>query len=406
MSEEHSTSPPRKLSDLSGRPRGMRGDVHPIIVTKTNGRATVHRDGYMDYISVLRFDESGKVIGEKRIIGLLTSGAYIRRCQDTPLVRVKVDRVLKQSGLRPGSHAGKALLHILETLPRDELFQAQSDELLALSVGILDLQERAKTRLFVRRERFGRFYSCMVFIPRDRFNTENREKVQSILKRALKGERLDFAVQVGESRLARMHVIVRPRGDRDVSFDVAEIEQRIKQAIRSWDDELGEILIKECGEEKGLQLLRRFGKAFPLSYQGDVAPHVASFDVINAAALRNVDDLRMSLYKPRRRVKGILRFKLFKYDQPIPLSDVLPMLENLGMRIVSERPYELTLDDGNRIWIQDFDMRPPLSGEINVDQIRDQFQAAFEHTWRGHNEDDGFNRLILLAKLDWRQASM
>jgi len=405
MRTGHSKSQPRKLSELSGDPRGTSGDIHPIIITKTNGRATVHRDGYMDYISILRFDDQGRVSGEKRIIGLFTSGAYIRRCQDTPLVRVKVERVLQMSGLRPGSHAGKALMHILETLPRDELFQAGTEELLELAGGILDLQERAKTRLFVRRERFGRFYSCMVFIPRDRFNTENRHKVQTILKRALRGERLDFAVQVGESRLARMHVIVRPRGERDDNFEVAEIEGRIKQAIRSWDDELGEILVRQCGEEKGLQLLRRFGRAFPLSYQGDVAPHVASFDVITASSLRNLEDLQMSLYKPRKRGQGILRFKLFKYDQPIPLSDVLPMLENLGMRIVSERPYELQLEDGNRIWIQDFDMQPPNDGGIDLELIQKRFQQAFEEIWRGNTEDDGFNRLILLAKLGWRQAA-
>ena len=406
MRDSHRKSPSRLISDLSGDSRGISGEIHPIIITKTNGRATVHRDGYMDYISVLRFDDSGRVSGEKRIIGLFTSGAYIRRCNDTPLVRIKVERVLAQSGLRPGSHAGKALMHILETLPRDELFQAGIDDLLELSVGILDLQERAQTRLFIRRERFGRFYSCMVFIPRDRFNTENRQKVQAILKRALKGERLDFSVQVGESKLARMHLIIRPRADREVDFNVADIESRIKEAIRSWDDELGEILIRKCGEEKGLELLRRFGNAFPLSYQGDVAPHVASFDVLTAASLRNVEDLQMSLYKPKRRVQGILRFKLFKYNDPIPLSDVLPMLENLGMRIVSERPYELKLSDGNCIWIQDFDMQPPVSDALNLDLIRSHFQEAFEQTWRGHNENDGFNRLILLAKLDWRQACM
>ncbi len=404
MREDHRAAPSRELSRDSDS--GRKHVSHPIIITKTNGRSTVHRDGYMDYISVLRFDDEGGVAGEKRIIGLFTSGAYIRRCQDTPLVRRKVLDVLSMSGLRPGSHAGKALLHILETLPRDELFQATAEELLKLGTGILDLQERTQTRLFIRRERFGRFYSCMVFIPRDRFNTENRQKVQNILKRALKGERLDFSVQVGESKLARMHVIVRSKGEPPAVIDTAEIESKIKLAIRSWTDELGEILIRNSGEEQGLELLRRFGRAFPLSYQGDVAPHVASFDVMAAARLRNVSDLQMSLYKPRRRLKGILRFKLFKYDQPIPLSDVLPMLENLGMRIVSERPYELKMADGNVIWIQDFDMRPPGGTDLNLDLVRDHFQDAFEQTWRGRNENDGFNRLVLLAKLSWRQASV
>ena len=408
MQQDHHKSPDRPLTELSGEARGNSSQIYPIIITKTNGRSTVHRDGYMDYISVLRFDDQGRVTGEKRIIGLLTSGAYIRRCQDTPLVRLKVDQVLQLSGLRSGSHAGKALLHILETLPRDELFQASSKDLLDLSIGILDLQERVQTRLFIRRERFGRFYSCMVFIPRDRFNTENREKVQQILKRALKGEKLDFAVQVGESKLARMHVVVRPRGGRalEQDGDVADIEAKIKHAIRSWSDELQEILIQQKDEEQALSLMRRFGEAFPLSYQGDVAPQVASFDVIAAASLRDINDLQMSLYRPRKRTQGILRFKIFKYNQPIPLSDVLPTLENLGMRIVSERPYELKLGDGDRIWIQDFDMQPPISVELNLELLRKNFQEAFEQTWRGNNENDGFNRLVLLANLTWRQASV
>ncbi|QKK02421.1 MAG: NAD-glutamate dehydrogenase [Pseudomonadota bacterium] len=405
MHPEHREAPVRRLEDLGG---GAESSVpeDPIIITKTNATSTVHRGGYMDYISVLYFDQHGQVSGEKRLIGLFTSGAYIRRCQDTPLVRRKVEDVLRTSGLRPGSHAGKALLHILETLPRDELFQASSDELLELGTGILDLQERSQTRLFIRRERFGRFFSCLVFIPRDRFNTENREKIQNILKRALKGDRLDFAIQVGESKLARVHLVVRPRKEERVEYDIAAIEKRIKQAIRSWTDELTDYLVREHGEEHGLELARRFGRAFPVSYMDDVSPNVASYDVVNVSRLRDLDDLRMSLYKPRRRDTNILRFKLFKHGDPLPLSDVLPMLENLGMRMVSERPYELNLTNGHRVWIQDFDMEPPTRTEVNLDRLRDNFQETFEQIWRGRCESDGFNRLVVLAGLNWIQVNV
>ena len=405
MHPEHRPAPVRKLKDLN-RGGSAPSIDDPIIITKTNALSTVHRGGYMDYISVLYFDDAGKVVSEKRLIGLFTSNAYIRRCSDTPLVRRKVSDVLTNSGLRPGSHAGKALVHILETLPRDELFQASSEELLELCFGILDLQERSQIRLFVRRERFGRFFSCLVFIPRDRFNTENRERIQAILKRALKGERLDFAIQVGESKLARVHLIVRTRGSETVDFDIAEIENRIKQAIRSWSDELTELLVREHGEEQGLELARRFGKAFPASYMEEVSPSVAAYDVVNVSRLRDFDDLRMSLYKPRLKGQGMARFKLFKHDAPILLSDVLPMLENLGMRIVSERPYELKLAEGHKVWIQDFDMRLPDGQDLRLELIRDKFQAAFEQTWRGHCENDGFNRLVLRANLDWRQVAM
>ncbi|AKS41746.1 NAD-glutamate dehydrogenase [Wenzhouxiangella marina] len=405
MHDEHRQAPARLITDLG--PGVAEPTVHdPVIITKTNGTSTVHRGGYMDYISVLHFDEDGRVRGEKRLIGLFTSGAYIRRCQDTPLVRMKVREVIEQSGLRRGSHAGKALQHILETLPRDELFQASSSDLLDLVTGILDLQERSQTRLFIRRERFGRFFSCLVFIPRDRFNTENRQKIQQILKRTLKGERLDFAVQVGESNLARVHVVVRPKGGQAIDYDLADIEAKIKQAVRAWSDELSEILVREHGEEQGLEMSRRYGDAFPASYTEDVSPSVAAYDVANVAYLRDLDDLRMSLYKPRQRERGILRFKLFKHGDPIPLSDVLPMLENLGMRIVSERPYELRLGQRSRVWIQDFDMRPPDGEEIRLDLIRENFQTAFEQTWRRRCENDGFNRLVLKAHMGWRQVTL
>ncbi|MDZ7791003.1 MAG: NAD-glutamate dehydrogenase [Xanthomonadales bacterium] len=405
MHPEHREAPVRTLAELGYGKSGPSPD-DPIIITKTNATSSVHRGGYMDYISVLYFDDDGSVTGEKRLIGMFTSGAYIRRCQDTPLVRRKVQEVVEMSGLQGGSHAGKALMHILETLPRDELFQASSEELLELAMGVLDLQERSQTRLFIRRERFGRFFSCLVFIPRDRFNTENREKIQNIIKRALKGERLDFAVQVGESKLARVHLVVRPKGEATVDFDIDAIEKRIKQAIRSWKDELTEILVREHGEEHGLELARRFGRAFPVSYADDVSPNVASYDVVNVSKLRDLDDLRMSLYKPRRRGTGLLRFKVFKHSQPLPLSDVLPMLENLGMRIVSERPYDLSVSDGHRVWIQDFDMRPPNDADINLDRVRDKFQEAFEQIWRRRCENDGFNRLVMLAGLDWRQVNL
>ena len=405
MNEAHRAPPVRLLTEL-----GTGGDVptvhDPVIITKTNGLSTVHRGGYMDYISVLYFDDEGRVRGEKRLIGLFTSGAYIRRCQDTPLVRKKVSEVMELSGVREGSHAGKALLHILETLPRDELFQGSTNELLELATGVLDLQERSQTRLFIRRERFGRFFSCLVFIPRDRFNTENREKIQGILKRNLRGERLDFTIQVGESKLARVHVIIRPHGGKVIDFDISEIESKIQRAIRSWSDDLRDVLVREHGEEEGLELSQRYGENFPASYSEDVSPATAALDVAKIHDLRDLDALKMSLYRPKQRDRGLLHFKIYKHGDPISLSDVLPMLENLGMRIVAERPYEMRISQRGRIWIQDFEMRPPDEGEIRLSLIRDNFQAAFEQTWRGRCENDGFNRLVLSAHLSWRQVAM
>ncbi len=395
----------RPLTSLAVAAR-RRSQKMPLIVTKTNARSTVHRSGYLDYIGVLQFDRQGRTLGERRFLGLFTSSAYNLAAMETPLARVRAQRVLQGTGLVTGSHAWKSMVHILETLPRDELLQANTAELQATAVGVLNLQERQRVRLFIRRERYGRFYSCLVYMPRERFNTENREAVQAILKRALKGARLDYSVKVAESALARLHVIVRPRKDAKVVFDVGLLEQKIVEAVRSWTDELRSILVQKLGEEAGLRHAARFGRAFPEAYKEDVSPWVAAFDVENAAALDEGQEIRMSLYRPRKPRGGIIRFKLFRKSAPIPLSHVLPMLEDLGLHIVSERPYELRLHGDERLWIQDFDMIPAVQRDLDLDIIRERFQEAFERTLRGDTDSDGFNRLIIAAQMTWRQVKV
>ncbi len=395
----------RPLTSVAEEARKHSKDI-PLIITKTNARSTVHRVGYLDYIGVLTFDSRGRTIGERRFLGLFTSSAYSLSVLDTPLIRGKAQQVLDQVGLHPGSHAWKSMMHIFETLPRDDLFQASTDELADLAVGVLNLQERRRVRLFIRRERYGRFYSCLVYIPRERFNTENREKIQSILKRALKGRRLDYVVNISESMLARLQVIIRPKPGSDVQFDVALLEQKIVDAVRSWGDELTGILVQKHGEEAGLNLAKRFCSAFPEAYKEDVSPWVAAFDVDNAAALDAGEGLRMSLYRPRKSRTGLIRFKLFRKGQPLPLSNVLPMLENLGLHIVSERPYELRMENDESLWIQDFDMIPEVDRELNLEIIRELFQESFEKALSGQIESDGFNQLVIAAQMNWRQVKV
>ncbi len=392
----------RPVATLSGEAQSNRNA--PLIVTKTNARSPIHRSGYMEYIGVLQYDEEGRNVGEHRFIGLLTSNAYLSRATETPLVRMKVRTVLEKSGFAPGSYARKALLHILETLPRDDVLQASSTDLSVIANGVLDLMDRPGVRLYIRRERFGRFFSCLVYLPRDYFNTENREKIQRILKRALKGERLDYVVQVSDSALARLQVIVRPRAGEAPDPDVPSLENKIITALRSWNDELRKILIERFGEEVGLSWARDIGEHFPAAYMEDVSPWVASFDVEKIASLKQADDLRMSLYRPRSRESGIIHFKTFKTRQSIPLSEVLPILENLGLHIVSERPYKLRYEQRDSIWVQDFDMDYRLGGDLDIKAVRQRFQEAFENTWRGVTVSDGFNRLILGCHLDWRQV--
>ena len=379
LREDENSVTTRLLTSLAAEVR-KRSRKLPLIITKSNARSTVHRAGYLDYIGVLQFDKKGKTIGERRFLGLFTSIAYNLHAMETPLVRIRAGKALKNSGFVEGSHAWKSMLHILESLPRDELLQASSSELHELAVGVLNLQERQRVRLFIRRERYGRFYSCLVFIPREYFNTENREAIQKVLKRALKGIRLDYAVHISESSLARLHVVVRTPPDSNISYDVRALEQKIIEAIRSWEDELESVLVRKLGEEEGLRLASRFVKSFPEAYKEDVSPWVSGFDVENMAAVDEGEPLRMSLYRPHKKKGGIIRFKLFRQDSPIPLSNVLPMLENLGLHIVNERPYELLLDDDKRLWIQDFDMIPAVNRQLDLEVIRRPFLDAFRKT--------------------------
>jgi glutamate dehydrogenase len=405
LRETENTTSSRPLSSLADEARG-RKQKNPLIITKANARSTVHRSGYLDYIGVLRFDENGRAIGERRFLGLFTSMAYNLNAMETPLVRMRAQAVLNDANLQEGSHAWKTMVHNLETLPRDELLQANSQELREIATGVLNLQERSRVRLFIRRERYGRFYSCLVYIPRERFNTENREAIQALLFRSLKGQRLDYGVSVSESRLARLQVIVRPRAGEKIDPDVPALEQKIVDIVRSWTDSLTSTLLEKFGEEIGLRYAARFSKSFPEAYKEDVSPWVAAFDVENAAAVVGGEDLRMSLYRPRKPVNGIIRFKLFRKHEPIPLSEVLPILENLGLHIVSERPYELHLPDGSSFWIQDFDMIPDVGRELDLEIIRSLFKGAFERALRGDTDSDGFNRLIIASQMNWRQVKM
>ena len=401
------THRPRPVSDFVAQRRPGERDV--LILTKTNARSRVHRPGYMDYIGVLVYDENGTAVAERRFLGLYTSGAYNRRPWEIPLVRRRHDQIMERSGLSAASHSGKVLRHILDNVPRDELFQASTDELYAMVMGILVLQERARSRLFLRRDRYGRFFTALVYIPRDRFSGDVRSRIESVLRDALQGERVDSSISIGESPLAQMYLVVRPKPGARVEADASAIEQRIAAIVLNWQDGLRDALVKDLGENEGLKLARRFGKGLPPGYIEQANPVTAALDVQQLAALHGPEDLRLRLYRTSRVEHERLRFKLFRYGAPIVLSEALPIMENMGLRVLSEHPFEVDVE-GESVFIQDFEIISANEqvgfGVLDVEAIRDRFEAAFEAIWRGDAENDGFNRLILSAQLDWRQVAM
>ena len=217
----------------------------------------------MDYIGIKRFDAQGRVIGERRFLGLFTSAAYNRIPRVIPLLREKVARVMDRAAYPPNSHAAKALFNILETFPRDQLFQVEDDDLYATAMGILHLQERQRIRLFVHRDRYARFVACIVYVPRERFNTYVRQQIQELLAESLRAQDSEFTVQLSESVLARLYFVFRVNPDDDTSVDVAELEARLREVTRDWKDDLYAALIDHCGEERGAELYRQYGGSIP-----------------------------------------------------------------------------------------------------------------------------------------------
>ncbi|HET6906515.1 MAG TPA: NAD-glutamate dehydrogenase domain-containing protein, partial [Rhodanobacteraceae bacterium] len=395
---------PRSLKSLVASKLPVSGSMDAIILTKTNARSRVHRPGYMDYIGVLCFDDKGKPVGEQRFLGLFTSTAYMRRPQDVPLVRQKVEAVMQRSGLRRDSHSGKALRHILETLPREELLQCSGDELFALASGIFELKERTRPRLFVRRDAYARFFSCLVFIPRDHFNTGVREKVEAMLMEMLRGERVDSTITIGDSPLARLHVVVRPRPGDHPEFDLAAMQARLSEVVRNWHDDLRDALIARVGEERGAHLLARYGRALSAGYIEEVTPQRAAQDVETLAELEGDGDLRVRLYRSHNRPDE-LHFKIFRSGADIALSEVLPLLENAGLKVLTEQVYTLEVK-GARLCIQDVTVQVARPLAFEIDALHENFESAFEAIWRGRAENDSFNRLLLHAKLSWRQVAV
>ncbi len=400
-------SAPRKVKSLAAYQLRNSGEAaEALILTKTNSRSRVHRLGYMDYIGVLSFDDKGRSVSEHRFLGLYTSSAYTRRPWDIPLVRERYEHVMSESGLKPTGHSGKALKHILETLPRDELFHSSSEQLFRLATGVLALQERVRSRLFLRRDRYGRFYSVLVYIPRDRYSTEVRHRVEAMLRRALHAEHVDANVVIGDSPLAQLHLIVRPRPEAEFEVDEASLEQELAVIVRNWQDDLRDALVARHGEEQGLALAVRYGRALPAGYIENATPAIAATDVERLAALRDADDLQLSLQQSPHALpgEGALRFKLYRRDHDIALSDVLPMMENLGLRVITEHPYRVEAAD-TAAYIQDFEVESGL-GDLDVDRTGDDFTEAFARIWRGDAENDGLNRLVLAASLTWRQVAL
>lgn len=394
------------ISAMTPEARELTLSPRVLVMFKTNTEATVHRRVYTDYIGIKRFNKEGKVIGERRIIGLYTSAAYNTNPKHIPFLRHKVALIMNNSTLNPRSHAGKVLLNILETLPRDDLIQASEDELLEISMGIYYMQERRRIRMFSRADIYRRFISCLVYVPKERFNTELREAMQHVLADSFNAQEITFNTWFSESVLARIHFIIRTDPQDDTQWDYKKIEQKLIDVARSWSDELEDLLFENVGEELANRYFSKYKDAFPANYCENFSPRTAVYDIKHVENLSEEHPLVMNFYRPLDEQADNFRLKIYQHNVTIPLSDVLPIIEHLGMRAISERPYVLKFSDGRITWINDFALQYTRSISFDLDEIKDRFQNTFASVWFGEVENDRFNQLVLAAGLDWRQVAI
>lgn len=398
----------QELRDLAKMPAEVQSFINRpelLMVNKTDMRSRVHRPVQMDSIGVKRLDAKGRVVGQRIFVGLFTAAAYNRSARNIPLLRRKIQRTFDQAGLPSNSHNGKTLLNILETYPRDELFQTSSDQLLETSLGILRLQDRQKVSLFVRRDDFERFISALIYVPRDRYSTDLRKKIQNLLEDAFDGTVTAHYAHLGDQALARLHLVVKTKPGCIPAHNLKEIEGHVANLAQSWDDKLGRALIDQHGEMNGMHLLDLYGDAFNRNYEENFTIEDTLNDIERIESTYIYGRLGLHLYQLDAPEGPPLRFKIYNPQGPVALSDILPMLENLGLRVMEEIPYRARPKGSPyKIIIHDFGLEPRGKLAGSGDDVRSRFHAAFDQIWAGNMESDTLNALILSAGLNWREV--
>ena len=391
----------RKLTSVA---RERARDMQPITITKTNTLATVHRATRLDYVSLKTYDARHRVTGEHRFLGLWTAGTYSTPPREIPLLRQKIAAVINYFGLPPSSHDAKALVHAIDSFPRDELFQASAEDLKVTIQGIVNLYDRQIVRAFLRRDTFHRYWSCLIYVPRDHYSTEVRRRIESIAMEVLDGDAVESTVQLSESTLARLQLNIRTarpaRGG-----DAATLEARIRAAVLTWDDALREALTARNTDVKALSLVAEYARGLPAAYREDTSAIDAAADIGRLEALVGAAPT-LRLYRRSEAPANRVNLRLYCAGEPQAISDLLPTFENLGLRLLSERPYTISRARGDQLQVKDLDLESRLNTPIDVTEDGPRIVAAVEAVWNEATENDGFNRLVIAASLHWLEVGI
>ena len=377
-----------------------------LIVAKAAVRSRVHRRVPLDYIGVKRFDNDGKLVGERQFCGLFTSTAYTRSTRAIPYLRRKVDHIIRRAGFDAQSHSGKALVNVLETYPRDELFQIDEETLYRFALAILQLDERPRVRVLARRDRFDRFVSVLVYVPRERYDSRTRAQIGDYLAATFKGRVHAFYPFFTEGPLVRVHFIVARDHGQTPNPDRQTLERAVEDIVRSWIDGLDEAIAAAHASEAARALFARYHDAFPVDYREVYAPATAVSDIRIVAALAPERPLGVELYRSDGEPPECAGLKVFCRDKPIPLSERVPVLENMGFRVVDERTYHIEPRDSAEVWFHDMTLASASAEAIYLSTRKEQLEACFLAVMGRTAENDGYNALVLATGLGWRDVAL
>jgi glutamate dehydrogenase len=392
-----------------------------LIVTKAAVRSRVHRRVHMDYVGVKRFARDGNLVGEFRIVGLFTSTAYTRSIRSIPYLRRKVDAVMTRAGFDPDGHSGKALANVLENYPRDELFQLDEDTLYQFALTVLQLDERPRVRVLPRRDRFDRFVSVLVYVPRERYSSAVRKAIGDYLADTYKGHVSAFHPFFPEGQLVRVHFIIGlSSGAEAPSPDRASLERAVEAIVRTWVDELGEELARNYDAPRARALFKRYRDAFSEGYRESYSPTTALADIRVIEGLSPSRPLGVDFHRRVGDASDCVGLKVWSYKRPIPLSERVPVLENMGFKVVDERTYQIgrhaketTQHDaqgavlhGVDVWFHDMLLERADGLDVDLEAHKHSLEAAFLVVMRGGAENDGYNALVLTAGLMWRDVAL
>ena len=395
-----------ELVSLTPEVREFLMQPSPLIITKANVKTHVHRRAYMDYIGVKQYDADGGLKGELRIVGLFTSSAYTRAARTIPFLRRKIDLVLKITKFASSTHSGRALVNVLESYPRDELFQIDIDTLVETSQGILQLAQRPRTRIFVRYDKFDRYVSVLVFVPRDYYDTSVRKKIGELLAKAFSGHLSAFYPAFPEGPMARVHFIIGRSGGGLPKIDLRDLEAQVASAARDWSSNLATTLEQTRQPVTAQRLHARYGTGFSPAYQDSFAPEAAIIDIDKMETITDTRALALNLL---RGTSGLARFTLYHLGKPIALSDRLPILENMGFRAINERSFEIERvgqSGAECIFMHEIALQIEHEETNQPRDLKTLIEDAFAAVWKGDAEDDRYNRLIQVIDAPWRDVSV